>query len=115
MASPGPKRGARYPLENLEAILHGHDLHMRHETGNLHRDTDRVLPGYVAQVCGVSRTSVHRWRAEGLTAWAADKAAIAIGLHPVIIWSDWAEGGTPDATHDGLPRRRQQHACSTSS
>jgi hypothetical protein len=38
---------------------------------------------------GVSRRTVHRWAADGVPAHQADRAAIAIGSHPVCIWPDY--------------------------
>ena len=39
---------------------------------------------------GVHRRIVYRWRDEGLTTDAADRAAIAAGLHPAMVWVGWA-------------------------
>lgn len=39
---------------------------------------------------GVHRRSVYRWRDDGLTTDAADRAAIAAGLHPAMVWAGWA-------------------------
>lgn len=45
--------------------------------------------GKVAAVLGVSRVNVQRWRKCGLDHWAADRMAIALGLHPCEIWPEW--------------------------
>ncbi len=47
--------------------------------------------GIIAEVLGVSRTTVSGWRnkGRGLTIWQADKYAIKLGMHPQQIWTDW--------------------------
>jgi hypothetical protein len=42
----------------------------------------------VADICGVPRHTVHRWRADGLSLRHADHAACALGLHPLEVWPD---------------------------
>lgn len=90
---PGPRPGVRYPYDKLEARFLGMDSHMRHVTGNI--GYTGVMPSYMAKLCRVNVGVVHRWKREGLTAWAADRAAIAIGLHPINVWPEWAQGGVP--------------------
>ena len=48
-------------------------------------ETTRIL----AERCGVTRRTIHRWKAEGLSVLQADRAAIAMGCHPSVIWPDW--------------------------
>ena len=43
----------------------------------------------VAIVAGVDKRTVYRWQVEGLTWLAADRAAIAHGLHPALVWPEW--------------------------
>lgn len=86
---PGPKISERYPLLALEEVLQGGDARMRQE-GSRHHYEGLVLPGYISIVCNVNVGTVHRWRKEGLTPWAADEAAVAIGYHPSMIWPEWA-------------------------
>ena len=45
----------------------------------------------IAEVFGVTRSTVQRWRTPncGLSIWQADKYAIKLGLHPQQIWTDW--------------------------
>ncbi|MFN0090128.1 MAG: MerR family transcriptional regulator [Acidimicrobiales bacterium] len=45
--------------------------------------------GRLADRLGVTARTVHRWRAEGLSDLQADRAAIAVGLHPALVWPDW--------------------------
>jgi len=40
----------------------------------------------LARAVGVTTRTVSRWRASGLTVHAADRAAIAIGTHPAMVW-----------------------------
>lgn len=53
----------------------------------------KVLPFGVddfAEAVGCSRRAVHRWRHAGLTWDAADRAAVAVGLHPANVWGrEW--------------------------
>jgi len=47
----------------------------------------------LAQIFGVSRTTICRWRnvpdRSWLSAFQADKYACRIGVHPANIWKDW--------------------------
>ena len=45
----------------------------------------------MADVFGVSRSTISAWRNEPrqLTIWQADKYAIKVGMHPSEIWTDW--------------------------
>ena len=36
-----------------------------------------------------TRSAVHRWRKFGIPVFSADKAAIALGVHPCLIWPEW--------------------------
>ena len=38
----------------------------------------------------VTRRTIHRWARTGVDPWRADRAAIAVGFHPVEVWGrDW--------------------------
>ena len=63
--------GIRFPFSDLEARL-GH-----------------CATKVIAARLGVSTRTVWRWRAAGLTADQADRAAIAAGWHPGSIWDTW--------------------------
>ena len=39
-----------------------------------------------ADLIGVTGRSVHRWRAAGITEVNADRVAVALGLHPRMLW-----------------------------
>jgi len=47
----------------------------------------------LAQIFGVTRTTICRWRnvpdRSRLSAFQADKYACRIGVHPANIWQDW--------------------------
>lgn len=43
----------------------------------------------LALAVGARRTSVYRWRRNGLSVLQADRIAIALGLHPSTLWPEW--------------------------
>ena len=43
----------------------------------------------LARRLGVSVRTVWRWNHHGLSDTQADHGAIALGLHPVLVWPDW--------------------------
>lgn len=48
--------------------------------------------GIVAEALGVSRRAVNRWRNDRdyrLHAYAADRYAIRVGVHPSQVWPEW--------------------------
>lgn len=65
-------RGPRYPLAELERLV-GHP-----STADLARRT------------GLDAREVARYRTQGLTHEAADRAAVAFGLHPLNVWPSYA-------------------------
>ena len=50
-----------------------------------------AITGKTADVLGVNRREVLRWRHTGLDAYAADRAAIALDRHPAEIWPEWLD------------------------
>lgn len=81
----------RFPLEPLAQAL-GIPLITREQAG-----PNDVGVGYqpIADACDVSWRTVARWAADGLSTYAADRAAItALGLHPMLIWPNWLEPPT---------------------
>ena len=42
-----------------------------------------------SRLTGVSESGMKNWRKVGLTSLAADRAAVALGLHPVSLWPTW--------------------------
>lgn len=47
--------------------------------------------GDIAALLGVSKRVVSRWRHDGIRWSLADQAAVALGLHPALVWPDWYE------------------------
>jgi len=43
----------------------------------------------VSEIVGVTNRTVSRWKVQGLLFHSADRAAVAAGLHPSLIWPDW--------------------------
>jgi len=43
----------------------------------------------LAYLTGFAARTVHRWAEAGLSDQSADRAAIALGLHPYTIWPEW--------------------------
>jgi hypothetical protein len=47
--------------------------------------------GRLALALGVNRGEVHRWMRNGVTTVTADKLAVRLGLHPALVWPEWAD------------------------
>ena len=43
----------------------------------------------IADYLGVSTRRVYRWRREGIRYYDADRVALALGLHPLLVWPDY--------------------------
>lgn len=80
----GPAPQTRLSFDVLEEYVHarwGPDVNI--QTG----DEDRlVTDGFIALHCDVDRGVVLRWRQGGIPLYAADRAAIALGIHPNRLW-----------------------------
>lgn len=51
----------------------------------------------VASLLGVAARTITRWRrGSQISEPVADRAAISLGLHPALIWSDWFAKATDD-------------------
>lgn len=48
-----------------------------------------VSPHTVAEVFDVSARTLLRWKQNGLMFQSADRAAVAVGLHPSLVWPEW--------------------------
>lgn len=71
----------RWPMEPVERLLH------------------TSSPTEIGHRLGIDRRQVHRWRElGGLITTHADRAAVALGLHPAIIWPDWCPTETEVAS-----------------
>lgn len=62
----------RLPFNDLLAVLRDRDLNSAE----------------LAVVCGVDERTIAKWRTDGLTLRSADKVAVRLGYHPLIIWGD---------------------------
>ncbi|MDP1820363.1 MAG: hypothetical protein Q8K58_10815 [Acidimicrobiales bacterium] len=68
---PAAHGAPRWPLADFERLL-------------------RAPLADLAAAAGYDRTATRRWRTSGLLSdEAADRLAIAAGLHPVVVWSGW--------------------------
>lgn len=83
------KASRSFPLANLEAQMRGDDGPMRQESATADWEPNRVLPSYIAYICDVSLTTVHRWHKDGIPLPAADRAASKLNLPPSLIWPDF--------------------------
>lgn len=85
----------RLPLEPLEAAvgpmtLRHRSAHepRRHDAGSAEVDHPGGVHPRIAELAGVSRRTVVRWRHIGIPLELADRAACALGLHPANVWGD---------------------------
>ena len=68
----GPKREQRFSIAPLLALA----------------DPD-ATGAMFAESVGTHPSVADRWRRDGVPFWAADRAAIAMGSHPLLIWPDF--------------------------
>ena len=48
--------------------------------------------GIIAEVCGLSRRTLVRWRRGGIPWLSADRVSAHLQVHPILIWGDaWIE------------------------
>lgn len=62
---------SRYPLEPLMKLSGAEDM------------TE------FAAAAGVTRRSAFRYQAEGLSINQADRVAVTVGFHPLLVWPEW--------------------------
>lgn len=90
----------RYAWENLRPWI----------DAMLVQDEDRTRQshigeiGLMANVSGIDRKQLHRWRRDGFTANGADRIAIALGEHPLTFWPEW---GTVEVSTTEERRKRR--------
>lgn len=83
-------RGCRLPLAPLERRLCAHlDLRGVHTPGSDPWDPMLVSADELAELVGVTSRTWKRWRDEGVPLVRADRAAVAVGDHPLDIWPDF--------------------------
>lgn len=92
-----------FPAQPLLAIA----ARLIQEDGN---DDERTLGAMAAQI-GVSVQTIHRWRSHGMTITAADRAAVALGLHPLLVWPEFLDVPGPDPGPERPPSALQ--GCGT--
>jgi hypothetical protein len=63
----------------------------------------------LAQTVGVTLRTVDRRKQTGLCVWAADRWAVACGLHPADVWPEWWGAGADEKAP--RPSARQQKAA----
>jgi transcriptional regulator with XRE-family HTH domain len=52
-------------------------------------DNPRFTQAEFARMINVTQRAINRWKSKGGIPWtSADEAAIAIGLHPMLVWGD---------------------------
>lgn len=73
-------------------------------------ESDEVL----AEVLGVTRRTVWRYRAEGVSEIAADRLAVAAGFHPFEVWPELVDVATVvcDCGEVFVPVRGSHRFCS---
>lgn len=83
------KRQRRLAFADLEAFLVNgqEDADLRQFVSV--KTTCRVLPATIAKQTGINRQSVYRWRSDGIPIHTADRIAIRMGVHPLVIWPDF--------------------------
>lgn len=81
----GPAPLARLPFGPLDRLLAG-ELVLNWRAG---WTVGPFLSALIAELAGVNRASVARWRASGgIPEQAADRVACALGRHPSNVWGD---------------------------
>lgn len=56
----------------------------------LRLDEDRWA-AQLSERVGVTRRTCDRWAVSGLTPTTADRVAVALDLHPLVIWPEWGQ------------------------
>jgi hypothetical protein len=74
---------AALPLDPLRKLAElKADLHAEDGRGGF---TERLF----AEMLGTTAMSLNRWSKTGMVPWAsADECAVALGLHPALVWGD---------------------------
>lgn len=84
----------------------------RFDFGPLEREARRDLAVTntqdVARCLGVARTSVKRYRTEGVPFWMADRLACALNCHPLELWPDF-DDWKPDPMRAHHQRRARAY------
>lgn len=82
------------PVENILVRRLGPPVVVGDTLAPSHIRREGATDGLMAEMLGCHRRQVWEWRHRGsLTTLWADRAAIALGLHPALIWTDWYSEG----------------------
>jgi hypothetical protein len=54
-------------------------------------DIGPLNDGEIAAQLGIARGNVYYYRKAGLTLNMADRLAIGMGLHPILVWPEWLD------------------------
>ena len=80
--SPGNEGSTTCPGPDLRAVRYP-------EAAGIPTGSDGWASNLARRV-GVDRRNVHRWVHDGLSYIRADEAAVALGLHPALVWPGWS-------------------------
>lgn len=85
----------RYDFAAVDAVLDRRLEPVTHPTSHGHHQIVDPSDERKAELLGVSRQTVRRWRRKGLSEWQADRCAVRLGTHPALIWGQdrWREEG----------------------
>lgn len=61
--------------------------------------TGTETPAELARLTRWHPGTIGRWAVEGVPWLASDQIAVAAGLHPALVWPEWAEYALWEATH----------------
>ncbi len=91
-AHHGARKQTRLDFESLESYIHAGwgpdpDIEFVNPRWADHRTTNT----FIGMHCNVNHATAGRWRREGITIHAADRATIALGVHPVEIWPNYGD------------------------
>lgn len=83
-------RWAWQPFEDILVRRLGAPVVLGDTLAPAHIRREGATAGLIAEVLGCHVRQVWEWRRRGsLTTLWADRAAIALGLHPALIWDGW--------------------------
>jgi hypothetical protein len=82
------------PVEDLLTRRLGEPIVVGDTTAASRIRREGATAGLIAEVLGCHARQVWEWRHRGsLTTLWADRAAVALGLHPALIWDGWYSEG----------------------
>ena len=88
------------PIEPLEAWFEAHHPCDNERAHSAEQHHGRVSGARLAGLLGVKPATVRMWRQRGgIPLYSADRAAVALGVHPCELWPDWWD--LPEPNHTG--------------